>query len=94
MVANYLLATNRRPMRSATRQYIFAAIFFAVAIYQAIKGDMIEFWFYVMAGSSFVLNALSIEPRLMAYRKVLVIAAWTLIGATAVFFVYFLQFKF
>lgn len=81
-------------MRSSSRQYIFATIFIGVGVYQAVKGDMVEFWFYLMAGSAFILNALSIEPRLAAYRKALVIAAWILIGATAVFFVYLLQFKF
>jgi hypothetical protein len=81
-------------MRSSTRQYIFAAIFIGVGIYQAVQGDMVEFWFYLMAGASFIVNALSVEPRLAAYRKVLVIVAWLLIAATAVFFVYLLQFKF
>ncbi|HEY8513357.1 MAG TPA: hypothetical protein VIL31_15470 [Cyclobacteriaceae bacterium] len=81
-------------MRSSTRQYIFAAIFIGVGVFQAIKGDQIEFWFYIMAGACFIMNALSIEPRLVAYRKGLVIASWILIAATAVFFVYLLQFKF
>lgn len=81
-------------MRSSTRQYIFAIIFISVGIYQAVKGDMVEFWFYVMAGAAFTLNALSLEQRLAAYRKGLVIATWVLIAATAVFFLYLLQFKF
>lgn len=80
-------------MRSSVRQYIFAAIFIGVGVYQAVRGDQLEFWFYVMAGAAFILNALSLEPRLVAYRKGLIIAAWVLIGATAVFFVYLLQFK-
>jgi hypothetical protein len=81
-------------MKSSTRQYIFASIFVGVGIYQAIKGDQVEFWFYIMAGASFIMNALSVEPGLIAYRKVLVVASWILIAATAVFFVYLLQFKF
>ncbi|HEX7015686.1 MAG TPA: hypothetical protein VF191_09240 [Cyclobacteriaceae bacterium] len=81
-------------MRSTVRQYLFATIFIAVGIYQGVKGDQVEFWFYIMAGTCFIMNALSLEPRLAAYRKVLVIASWILIAATAFFFVYLLQFKF
>jgi len=81
-------------MSSTSRQYVFAAIFIAVAIYQATRKDYLEVILYTMAGTAFILNALSLEPRLEPYKRVLVITTWVLIVATGIFFLYMLQFKF
>lgn len=81
-------------MSSASRQYVFAAIFIGVAIYQVVRRDYLEVILYAMAGTAFILNALSLEPRLERYKPVIVITTWVLIVATGIFFLYMLQFKF
>ena len=81
-------------MNSLTRQYLFGLIFIGVGIYQATLDDFLEFTLYAVAGTSFVVNALSLEPKLSAYKKPLAVATWVLIIAAAVLFLYLLQFKF
>lgn len=81
-------------MSNSSRQYMFALIFLAVAVYQAVSKDYLEVVLYTLAGAAFVVNALSLEPRLAAHKKKLVILAWVLIGSAGVFFLYLLQFKF
>lgn len=81
-------------MNSSSRQYMFAAVFLAVAVYQATKRDYLEVALYTLAGTAFILNALSLNPRLAAVKKWLVIASWILIAATGILFLYLLQFKF
>jgi len=82
-------------MSSLTRQYLFALIFIGVGIYQIVyAGDLIEFALYGLAGAAFICNALTLEPKLLAYKKPLVIITWVLIGATGIFFLYVIQFKY
>lgn len=81
-------------MNAQTRQYLFGLIFIAVGIYQASIGDVLEFSLYGLAGAAFIINALTLEPRLLAYKKPLVIISWILIGATGILFLYLLQFKY
>jgi hypothetical protein len=81
-------------MNSYRRQYLFGALFLSFAIYQAVVGDMLEFSLYGIAGLAFILNASTFEPRLIAYKKPLVITTWLLIAVTGVLFLYLLQFKY
>jgi hypothetical protein len=81
-------------MNAKTRQYLFGVIFIAVAIYQATVRDYLEFTLYAVAGMAFVVNALTLEPKLITYKKTLVILTWILIAGAAVIFLYLLQFKF
>lgn len=81
-------------MNAKTRQYLFGLIFIGVAIYQLAIEDLLEFALYALAGTSFIVNALTMEPRLVPYKKPLVIASWILIGATGILFLYLLQFKY
>ena len=81
-------------MNAKIRQYLFGSIFIAVAIYQLSIGDLLEFALYTLAGASFIVNALTLEARLVNYKKPLVIISWILIGATGILFLYLLQFKY
>lgn len=81
-------------MNARTRQYLFGVIFFAVGIYQLSVNDLLEFSLYGLAGASFVVNALTLEPRLQTVKKPLVIFSWILIISTGILFLYLLQFKY
>ena len=81
-------------MRSLTRQYLFGLIFIGVGIYQLIIKDYLEFALYATAGLAFIFNALTFEPKLIVYKKALVVTSWVLIGATGILFLYLLQFKY
>lgn len=81
-------------MGSRSGQYVFALIFMAVGIYQLVAEDYLEFALYTLAGTTFVVNALSLDPRLRTYKKPLAIASWMLIIATGLLFLYLLQFKY
>lgn len=81
-------------MSGRTRQYLFGALFLAVGIYQLIINDLLEFSLYGLAGASFIVNALTLEPDLSNYKKPLVIVSWVLIGVTGILFLYMLQFKY
>lgn len=81
-------------MNARTRQYLFGVIFLAVGIYQLTIRDYLEFSLYGLAGLAFIVNSLTMEPRLIRYKKPLVIISWILIGATGILFLYLLQFKY
>lgn len=81
-------------MNARTRQYVFGLIFIAVAVYQLTINDMLEFSLYGLAGMAFIVNALTMEPRFVSYKKPLVVFSWILIGATGILFLYLLQFKY
>jgi hypothetical protein len=81
-------------MNSLTRQYIFGSIFVAVGAYQAWKGDFIETSLYIVAGIAFIMNALTLEPKLIKFKKALVAITWVFIAASVILFLYVLQFKF
>ena len=81
-------------MSPKNRQYLFGLLFLGVGIYQLAVNDLLEFSLYALAGASFIVNALTLEPRLLAYKKPMVIVSWILIGATGILFLYMLQFKY
>ena len=80
-------------MNSINRQYLFGLIFAGVGIYQLSIQDYLEFALYMSAGLSFVVNALTLEPKLLAHRKILVMLSWTLIFTTGLLLFYLIQFK-
>lgn len=81
-------------MGAINRQYLFGLIFIAFGGYQIFKNhDYLESSLYITAGLSFVFNATTSEPRLIAYKKVLVLITWALIIASGILFLYLLQFK-
>ena len=81
-------------MNSLSRQYLFGLMFIGFGVYQVYIKDLMEFFLYGLAGLAFIFNALTLEPKLLRYKKPLVIITWILIGATGIFFLYILQFKF
>jgi hypothetical protein len=81
-------------MSSSVRQYFFGALAIAVAIYYFTRKDYIEMALYGLAGLSFIVNHLSMEPRLVAYKKPLAILSWILIISTGLLFLYVIQFKY
>jgi hypothetical protein len=80
-------------MNSIQRQYLFGLIFIGVGVYQLTIGDYLEFSLYALAGISFMVNGLTLEPRMEAYKKILVVVSWVLIIATGILFLYLVQFK-
>ncbi len=81
-------------MSAINRQYLFGLIFIAFGGYQIFKNnDYLESSLYLVAGLSFVFNAATAEPRLIAYKKLLVLITWALIIAAGILFLYLLQFK-
>ncbi|HYG04567.1 MAG TPA: hypothetical protein VD927_19100 [Chryseosolibacter sp.] len=81
-------------MNARVRQYLFGLLFIGVGIYQAVINEYLETALYVLAGVSFVVNAITLEERFSSYKKPLVIISWLLIGATGILFLYLLQFKY
>lgn len=80
-------------MDSIKRQYLFGLIFCGVGIYQLTIGDLLEFSLYGVAGLAFIVNGLTLEPKLVAYKKPLVSISWILIIATGLLLLYLIQFK-
>lgn len=80
-------------MNSINRQYLFGLIFIGVGIYQLTVKDYLEFSLYAVAGLSFIVNTLTLEPKLIVYKKNLVIVSWVLIITTGLLFLYLIQFK-
>lgn len=80
-------------MNAQTRQYMFGAIFIAVGIYYAIHRDYLEVSLYSTGGVAFIVNALSLEPSLGSYKKILGILSWILIITTGLLLIYLIQFK-
>ena len=80
-------------MNVITRQYLFGLIFVGVGFYQLSIQDYLEFALYITAGLSFIVNALTLEPKLIAHKKILVMLSWTLIIATGLLLFYLIQFK-
>jgi hypothetical protein len=81
-------------MNAQTRQYLFALVFLSVGLYQFYLKDYLEFALYACAALAFVVNALTNEPRMAAYKRALVPAAWTLIIGTGILFLYLLRYKY
>ena len=80
-------------MNATFRQYGFALIFLGVGIYQLINGDSLEASLYMLGAAAFVFNNLASAPKLVAYKKPLVIVTWVLIATVGILFLYLLQFK-
>jgi hypothetical protein len=81
-------------MNALTRQYLFGVIFIGVGIYQGTIGDYLETSLYSLAGLAFIVNAATMQPQLVKYKKPLVIVSWILIITTGLLFLYLLQFKY
>jgi hypothetical protein len=80
-------------MKSTHRQYLFGLVFLGVAAFQIYAEDLLEFLLYVIVGLAFIVNALTQEPRLVAYKVCLVIGSWILIILSGITFLYLLQYK-
>jgi hypothetical protein len=81
-------------MSAQARQYLFGLIFIGVGGYQLYIRDYLEFSLYACAGLAFIMNALTLEPKLHGYKKTLVVITWILMGCTAILFFYLLRYKF
>jgi hypothetical protein len=81
-------------MSGGRRLYLYGAALFAVGIYQVVQKDLLESSLYFCAALTFALNGMTSEPSFAAYKKALTIASWIFIIATAVLFLYLMQFKF
>jgi hypothetical protein len=81
-------------MKKLSNHYLFGGLFIAIGIYQLVIKDYLEFYLYALAGVTFIINALSMEPRLASYKKPLVIISWLLIAVTGILFLWMLQFKY
>lgn len=79
-------------MNATQRQYLFGLIFFGVGIYYITRSSWAESLLYVVAASAFVVNALTLEVRLIQYKKPLAILSWVLIIATGLMLLYMIQF--
>jgi len=80
-------------MNSIQRQYLFGLIFLGVGVYQLTIKDYLEFSLFFVAGLSFIVNALTLEPKLIAHKKNLITLSWILIITTGLLFFYLIQFK-
>jgi hypothetical protein len=80
-------------MSAGNRLYVFGMIFLAVGIYQLVRNDVQEFSLYALAATAFAVNGVSLESRLIRWKKALSIAGWLLIAATGLLFLYMLQFS-
>ncbi len=81
-------------MNSISRQYLFGTLFIAFGGYQAYRSELLESYLYALAGITFIVNALALEPKLAKYKISLSIITWILIGATGLYFLYLLRYKF
>lgn len=80
-------------MNATVRQYLFGLIFIGVSIYYLTIKSYLESSLYAVAGLSFIANALTLEPKLEAHKKLLVMVSWTLIIITGLLFLYLVQFR-
>ena len=80
-------------MGTSKWQYLLGIIFIGFGIYQTTLKDYLEVLLYVVAGLSFIVNTLTMEPKLLAHKKNLVLASWVLIITTGLLFLYLIQFK-
>jgi hypothetical protein len=76
------------------RQYLFGSLFILFGVYQLTTSDYLEFALYASAGSAFIINALTAEPSLASYNRVLVIVDWFFIILASVLFFYLLRYRF
>ncbi len=74
-----------------SRHYLFGVVFFGLGIYHLWIRDYLDASLYCMAGLAFIVNAMTTEPKLAAYKKVLVIVTWILIISSSVIFLYLIQ---
>jgi hypothetical protein len=80
-------------MSTSKWQYLLGIVFIGFGIYQLILNDYLEVLLYSVAGLAFIFNTLTAEPKLIAYKKNLVMVAWILIVTTGLLFFYVVQFK-
>lgn len=79
-------------MNATQRQYLFGFIIFGIGIYYIVRGAWFESSLYLVAGLAFVVNALTLEPKLAKYRKSLIVISWILIISTGLLLLYLIQF--
>ena len=80
-------------MNATQRQYLFGLIFFGVGIYYITNGSWFESSLYIVAGLAFVFNALTLEPKLVKYKRPLTVISWILIISTGLLLLYLIQFR-
>jgi hypothetical protein len=80
-------------MNATQRQYLFGLIFFAVGIYYITHRLWFESSLYIVAGLAFVFNGLTLEPRLLKFKKPLAIISWILIIGAGLLLLYLVQFQ-
>jgi hypothetical protein len=81
-------------MNAKIRQYLLGLVFLGVGIYHYFINDFLELALYGSAGLAFIVNGLTLEEKLLEYKKPLVIVSWILIGTTGILFLWLLQFKY
>lgn len=79
-------------MNATQRQYLFGLIFLAVGVYYVVRQSFVEAPLYIVGGLAFIVNALTIEPRLTKYKKPLTVISWILIITTGLLLLYLVQF--
>jgi hypothetical protein len=80
-------------MKNFNTQYLFSGFFLLFGAYQMYEGAWLEASLYTLAALAFIFNSLASHKKFERHKKVLVIITWTLMIATALLFVWFLQFK-
>ena len=81
-------------MIARLRPYLVSFLFFLVGVYQVYTGDLLEASLYILASLAFAFNSMAAEPKLAAYKKLIVTVTWSLIIVTGILFLYLLQFKY
>ena len=80
-------------MNPHNRLYLYGALLLVFGGYQLFLSHRWECALYGMAGVCFFVNGFTSEPFFSNYRKPMVVFSWVSIMATAVLFLYILQFK-
>lgn len=81
-------------MIARLRPYLVSFLFFLVGAYQVYAGDLLEASLYILASLAFAFNSMAAEPKLVTYKKTIVLITWSLIIVTGILFLYLLQFKY
>lgn len=79
-------------MNATQRQYLFGLILSGVGVYYITLNSWLESSLYMVAGLAFIVNALTLEEKLVRYKKPLSVLSWVLIIATGLLLLYMVQF--
>ncbi len=77
-----------------SRHYLFGVIFLGLGIYHLWIRDYLDAGLFGAAGLAFIVNTMASEPKLAAYKKVLVIVTWVLIIVSSLLFLYWIQVRY